>query len=148
MEPNFYEGQFILVNKLAYKLGAPQRGDIVVFHNPNNPDEDYIKRVIGLPGDTLEIFNQSVLINGEPLDEPYEQNVLRPDTYFGPVVIEPDHLFVMGDNRPNSKDSRSFGQLSSDLVVGRAWVRVWPPTQFGRVGHFGLEANAAAQANP
>ncbi len=148
MEPNFYEGQFILVNKLAYKLGAPQRGDIIVFHNPNNPDEDYIKRVIGLPGDTLEIFNQSVLINGEPLDEPYEQNVLRPDTYFGPVVIEPDHLFVMGDNRPNSKDSRSFGQLSSDLIVGRAWVRVWPPAQFGRVGHFGLEANAAAQANP
>ncbi len=146
MEPNFYEGQFILVNKLAYKLGAPQRGDVIVFHNPNNTDEDYIKRVIGLPGDTVEILNQSVLINGEVLTEPYDMNMLRPDSYFGPYVVSPDHLFVMGDNRPNSKDSRSFGELSSDLIVGKAWVRVWPITEFGRVMHYELEPGATAQA--
>jgi signal peptidase I len=146
MEPNFYEGQFILVNKLAYKLGAPQRGDVIVFHNPNNTDEDYIKRVIGLPGDTVEILNQSVLINGEVLTEPYDMNMLHPDSYFGPYVVSPDHLFVMGDNRPNSKDSRSFGELSSDLIVGKAWVRVWPITEFGRVMHYELEPGATAQA--
>ena len=148
MEPNFYEGQFILVNKLAYKFGAPQRGDVIVFHNPNNPDEDYIKRVIGLPGDTVEIAGQSVVINGEVMAEPYDMNMLRPDTYFGPLVVSPDHLFVMGDNRPNSKDSRSFGQLSSDLIVGKAWVRVWPITEFGSVEHHQLEPGATAQAAP
>ncbi|MDI9546743.1 MAG: signal peptidase I [Chloroflexota bacterium] len=148
MEPNFYEGQFILVNKLAYKLGAPQRGDVIVFHNPNNTDEDYIKRVIGLPGDTVEILNQSVLINGEVLTEPYDMNEMRPDTYFGPYLVTPDHLFVMGDNRPNSKDSRSFGELSSALIVGKAWVRVWPITEFGRVMHYQLEPGATAQAAP
>ena len=148
MEPNFYEGQFILVNKLAYRFGAPQRGDVIVFHNPSNPDEDYIKRVIGLPGDTVEIYNQNVLINGELLDEPYDMNELRPDTYFGPVLLEPDHLFVMGDNRPNSKDSRSFGQLSSDLIVGKAWVRVWPLSEFGSVDHYDLEPGATVRAAP
>ena len=148
MEPTFYEGQFILVNKLAYRFGAPHRGDVIVFHNPNNTNEDYIKRVIGLPGDTVEIQGQSVLINGGRLDEPYEMNELRPDTYFGPYLVEPDHLFVMGDNRPNSKDSRSFGQLSSDLVVGKAWVRVWPISKFGAVSHYDLEPGATAHATP
>jgi len=148
MEPNFYEGQFILVNKLAYGFGAPHRGDVIVFHNPSNTDEDYIKRVIGLPGDTVEIQGQNLLINGERLDEPYEMNELRPDTFFGPYLVEPDHLFVMGDNRPNSKDSRSFGQLSSDLIVGKAWVRVWPISEFGVVSHYDLEPGATAQPAP
>jgi signal peptidase I len=139
MEPNFYEGQFILVNKLAYRLGAPERGDVVVFHNPSNPDEDYIKRIIGLPGDTVQIRDQAVYINGELLEEPYPRNPIAPGVPYGPLVVEPDHLFVMGDNRPNSKDSRSFGLLSEDLVVGKAWVRVWPFSEFGVVKHYELE---------
>jgi signal peptidase I len=138
MEPNFYEGQFILVNKLAYRLGMPSRGDVVVFHNPNNTDEDYIKRIIGLPGDTVEIRDQQLLINGTPLVEEYNMNPIAPGTYYGPTVIEPNHLFVMGDNRPNSKDSRSFGPLSEDLVVGKAWLRVWPPATAGLVSHHDL----------
>lgn len=142
MEPNFYEGQFILVNKLAYKLGAPTRGDVIVFHNPNNVDEDYIKRVIALPGDTLEIRDQTVYINGQLLAEPYDQNKLTPGTVFGPVVIEPGHLFVMGDNRPNSSDSRRFGQLAQELVVGKAWVRIWPFAQWSVVKHYHLEPGA------
>jgi signal peptidase I len=142
MEPNFFEGQFILVNKLAYRLGMPSRGDVVVFHNPTNTEEDYIKRIIGLPGDTVEIRDQLVYINGEPLDEEYDMNPLIPGTYYGPTVIEPNHLFVMGDNRPNSKDSRSFGPLSEDLIVGKAWLRVWPPTTVGLVSHHDF-----AQAN-
>ncbi|MCC6167703.1 MAG: signal peptidase I [Caldilineaceae bacterium] len=139
MEPNFYEGQFILVNKLAYKLGAPERGDVLVFHNPRNEDEDYIKRVIGLPGDTVQLQDQTVLINGEPVQEPYLQNRIPMGTVFGPVVVEPNHLFVMGDNRPNSEDSRSFGQLSEDLIVGQAWLRVWPVSEFGLVSHMDLD---------
>ena len=148
MEPNFHEGQFILVNKLAYRIGAPQRGDVIVFHNPDNVDEDYIKRVIGLPGDTVEIVDQSVVINGKVLDEPYEMNELMRGSHNGPIVVEPDHLFVMGDNRPNSKDSRSFGQLSEDLLVGQAWVRVWPLSLFGVIRHYDLEPGVAAASGP
>ncbi len=148
MEPNFYEGQFILVNKLAYKLGAPERGDVIVFHNPSNGDEDYIKRVIGLPGDTVEIRDQTVYINGEPLEEPYLQYHIRPGEPFQPTVIEPDHLFVMGDNRPNSEDSRFFGQLPEELVVGRAWLRVWPFSVFGLVEHYDLEPAAPVSLAP
>ncbi len=138
MEPNFYEGQFILVNKFAYKFGSPERGDVIVFHNPENTSEDYIKRVIGLPGDTLEIRNQKIYINGKVLEEPYPQNRIRPSTQYGPAVIEPNHLFVMGDNRPNSSDSRYFGQLSENLIVGHAWIRLWPLAKFGLINQFNL----------
>ncbi len=148
MLPNFHEGQFILVNKLAYKIGTPHRGDVIVFHNPDNTDEDYIKRVIGLPGDTLEIADQTIYINGKPLDEPYPMNRLVPGSQYGPVVIEPNHLFVMGDNRPNSKDSRSFGQLSEELLVGQAWVRVWPLSLFGAIRHYDLEPGVVAASGP
>ncbi len=139
MRPNFEEGQFILVNKLAFKLGAPSRGDVIIFHNPNNVQEDYIKRVIGLPGDTVEVRGQTVYINNRPLPEDYPHNQLAPNSHFGPVVVEADHLFVMGDNRPNSTDSRAFGPLSEDLIVGKAWVRVWPLSQFGLIQHYDLE---------
>ena len=148
MEPNFYEGQFILVNKLAYRFGAPSRGDVIVFQNPGNPKEDYIKRVIALPGDTLEIRDQHIYINGELQNEPYPQNFLQPGTSFGPEVIQPDHLFVMGDNRPNSRDSRSFGQLSQDLVIGKTWVRVFPLSVFGPVTDYELQPSASAEQGP
>jgi signal peptidase I len=142
MQPNFYEGEFILVNKLAYRLGAPKRGDVLVFHNPNNVEEDYIKRIIGLPGDTVEIRDRAILINGKQIVEEYPVEPLSPQPY-GPIVIEPDHLFVMGDNRPQSQDSRVFGQLSEDLIVGKAWVRVWPFNKFGIIQHYDLEPGAA-----
>jgi signal peptidase I len=148
MQPNFYEGEFILVNKLAYRLGTPERGDVLVFHNPNNPEEDYIKRIIGLPGDTVDIYNGQVFINGKPLVEDYPMNEISPGQVYGPVVIEPDHLFVMGDNRPQSQDSRVFGQLSEDLVVGKAWVRVWPFNKFGIIQHYDLEPDASYTASP
>jgi len=142
MQPNFYEGQFILVNKLAYRLGSPERGDVLVFHNPQNVKEDYIKRVIGLPGDTLDIHDGKVFINGKELVEKYPINEISPGQTYGPIVIEPDHLFVMGDNRPQSQDSRYFGQLSEDLIVGKAWVRVWPLDKFGIIQHYDLEPSA------
>lgn len=139
MEPNFIEGQFILVNKLAYTLGEPSRGDVLVFHNPSNNDEDYIKRLIALPGDTLEIKDQAVYINGEPLDEPFIANKISPGRVHPPVEIQPGNIFVMGDNRPNSQDSRAFGQLSQDLIVGQAWLRVWPLDVWGFIKHYDLE---------
>jgi signal peptidase I len=142
MQPNFYEGEFILVNKLAYRLGAPERGDVLVFHNPNNLEEDYIKRIIGLPGDTVDIHDGRVFINGKPLVEEYPINEIPRGSIYGPVVIEPDHLFVMGDNRPQSQDSRVFGQLPEDLIVGKAWVRVWPFNKFGIIQHYDLEPDA------
>lgn len=148
MEPNFYEGQFILVNKLAYRLGAPERGDVIVFHNPRNGDEDYIKRVIGLPGDTVQIQDQTVYVNGQPLKEPYLPDQLPMGPALGLTVVEPDHLFVMGDNRPNSEDSRAFGQLSEDLIVGQAWLRVWPFSKFGLVSHYDLELVAPVSLAP
>jgi signal peptidase I len=148
MEPNFVEGEFILVNKLAFRLGAPERGDVVVFHNPNNTDEDYIKRVIGLPGDTVEVYDQTVFINGKPLQEDFPHNEIARGTQYGPQLIEPGQLFVMGDNRPHSSDSREFGPLNQELMVGKAWVRVWPLTKFGAVQHYDLALNGVAASSP
>jgi signal peptidase I len=141
MLPNFHEGQFILVNKLAFKLSQPERGEVIVFHNPSNTDEDYIKRVIGLPGDTLEMREQTVYINGEALPQPYATNPLPAGYSYGPVVVPANHLFVMGDNRPNSRDSRypEVGPVPEDLVVGKAWLRVWPLPEFGWVQHYNLQ---------
>jgi signal peptidase I len=95
--------------------------------------------VIGLPGDTLEVRDQTVYIDGKPLEEEYPHNLILRGTQFGPTLIEPDHLFVMGDNRPQSSDSRVFGALSEDLVVGKAWLRVWPLSLFGMIQHYDLE---------
>lgn len=142
MEPNFYEGQFVLVNKLAYKLGEPQRGEVLVFHNPGNPDEDYIKRIIGLPGDTVEVVGDTVMINGQELPEPFPHNQNPEGSYSGPTIVPDGTLFVMGDNRPNSSDSRRIGTIPEDLVVGKAWLRVWPFNQFGLIEHYQLEPGA------
>lgn len=137
MQPNFFEGEFILVNKLAFKLGEPTRGEVIVFHNPGNIEEDYIKRVIGLPGDVVEIREQTIYINGQELAEPYATNPFR-DNY-GPETIPPNHLFVMGDNRGNSSDSRRIGPIPEDLIVGQAWLRVWPFDRWGMIQHYELE---------
>ena len=144
MEPNFYEGQFILVNKLAYKLGQPDRGEVLVFHNPSDHNEDWIKRIIGLPGDTIEIHDGQVFINGKVLDQPFGPNPFPEGYLFGPQLVEPNHLFVMGDNRPNSRDSRYVGAIDESLVVGQAWLRVWPMNKFGLVAHYQLEPGVPA----
>jgi signal peptidase I len=141
MEPNLYEGQFLAVNKLAYRLGEPfaplttgmQRGDVIVFHYANASPRDLIKRVIGLPGDRLEIARGQLWINGQALVEPY---VREPGTYSQPLtVIEPDHVFVMGDNRNNSNDSRRWGSLPMDYVIGKALFCYWPLRDWGLVQH-------------
>ncbi len=148
MQPNFYEGQFILVNKLAYKIGQPSRGEVIVFHNPNNTSEDYIKRVIGLPGDTVEIHDDKVFINQQELPEPFAKEPYRTNAPFGPLVVPANHIFVMGDNRGNSQDSRYIGPIDESLVVGKAWLRLWPLPVLGLIHQYHLEPGAPAAMLP
>ncbi|HEY9088455.1 MAG TPA: signal peptidase I [Anaerolineaceae bacterium] len=123
MEPTLMPGQFLLVNKLSYRMGDFQYGDIIVFHYPPDPTEDYIKRVIGVPGDEVRIANQQVSVNGYTLDEPY---ISQDPQYEGTWKVPPDYLFVLGDNRNQSSDSHSWGFVPVDYVVGKALVVYWP----------------------
>lgn len=131
MEPNFHDGEFLLVNKIVYMLHAPERGDVVVLRYPPVPSRDFIKRVIGLPGDRVEIINGRVHINGEMLSEPYPLN--EGSYTYGPVTVGSDEYFVLGDNRNNSSDSHSWGMLPAKNIVGKAWFAYWPPQLIGAV---------------
>jgi signal peptidase I len=132
MEPALHTNERLVVEKLSYRLHGPQRFDIVVIRVPSQGNELLIKRVIGLPGDTVEIRDGVVYINGAPLDEPF----IGQTTYPGrdaKVTVPPLYVFVMGDNRTHSNDSRSFGPVPIDNIVGRAWVSYWPPEAAGLV---------------
>ncbi len=139
MKPTLQPGEFVLVNKIAYKIGKPQVGDIIVFHYPRNPVEDYIKRVIGLPGDTVTVINNTVSVNGTVLDEPY---IAAEPNYQGTWVVPADQLFVLGDNRNQSSDSHSWGFVPMNLVVGKALFVYWPLQQFQIIEHPNLVAAA------
>ena len=129
MEPTLHEGQFIMVNKLAYRLHPPERGDIVILKYPRNPERDFIKRIVGLPGEKVEIREGEVHINDQPLQEPY---VRYPGNYsWGPRRVGEDEFFVLGDNRLNSHDSRAWGMLPRENIVGKAWLCYWPPQCWG-----------------
>jgi signal peptidase I len=129
MAPGIHDGDRILVDHLSYVFGDVQRGDIVVLQYPLDPTLDYIKRVIGVPGDHVAIADGVVCVNGERLAEPY---VLEQDPRARlDVVVGPDHFFVLGDNRPHSSDSREFGQVPRENLRGRVEVRVWPPDRMG-----------------
>ncbi|MBM3129671.1 MAG: signal peptidase I [Chloroflexi bacterium] len=131
MEPNFHDGQYLFVNKLVYMLHPPERGDVVVFLPPNNNSRDFIKRVIGLPGERIEIRSGAVFINGELLKEDYPLNVGSYST--GSIVVPPDEYFVLGDNRNYSSDSHSWGTVSGKKIIGKAWISYWPPQAMGLV---------------
>lgn len=123
MEPTLQPGYLLIVNKLAYKLGEPQHGDIVVFHYMGDKNEDYIKRVIGLPGDEVKIENGTVYVNGIALNEPY---IAAFPAYSGTWVVPEGSLFVLGDNRNNSSDSHQWGFVDMDDVVGKAVFIYYP----------------------
>jgi signal peptidase I len=136
MEPALRPGDRVLVNKLSYHFHAIHRGDVVVFKRPpseaSDPSiKDLIKRVIGLPGETIEARNGKVFINGKQLDEPYLAPGSGATTSLPPTVVPPNDYFVLGDNRINSKDSRFIGPIPRSLIVGRAFVRVWPLSKIG-----------------
>jgi signal peptidase I len=181
MKPTLLVGDFILVNKLVYRFSEPKRGDIVVFKYPIDPNIDFIKRIVALPGEEVEVRNNQVFINGKPLPlievGRGEENGVRKVIYeevlpegikhkvqfyedfpfskrdFGPVVVPPNHYFVMGDNRDNSEDSRYWGFLPRENIVGKAFVIYFsgdvPPLQTTDVSLFtGIKQLILAILNP
>jgi signal peptidase I len=143
MRPTLEDGEYILVNKLAYKTGEPARGDIIVFIFPINPQEDLIKRVIGLPGETISVHNGVVSVNGSPLTEPY---IASPPAYDGDWVIPEDQLFVLGDNRNDSRDSHQWQFLPIENVIGKAVLIYWPPEQWQVINYNGRAVAAGQEA--
>lgn len=154
MRDTLLEGDRVMVNKLAYRFGEPSRGDVIVFDSPleehhdgenflgaivrnvaealglSTPESALIKRVVAIGGDTLEISDNRILINGVAIDEPYLTRTPRMRD-FGPIEIPSGHVFVMGDNRNQSEDSRAFGPIHDSTIIGRAFVKVWPPGRWG-----------------
>jgi len=129
MHETLLEGDRVLVSKVSYHLHEVNRGDVVVFRRPPGfrvEDEDLIKRVVALPGETVEGRNRQVYVDGQPLTEPYVEPACRGTQDFAPVTVPAGELWVMGDNRCNSSDSRVFGPIGEDLLVGRAFVLAWP----------------------
>ncbi len=129
MEPNLHTNERLVIEKLTYRFHAPQRGDVVVLHDPAGSPELLIKRVIGLPGERVTIANGRVFIDGQPIEEPY----LTQETQGGgrSWVVPPFTVFVMGDNRSASRDSRVFGPVPLEQIVGRAVFRYWPISEIG-----------------
>jgi signal peptidase I len=128
MQPNLHEGEYVIVDKVSYTVRQPERGEIVVLRNPSPGQPDLIKRVIGLPGETIEVRGGEVYINGQPLTEPYIQQPMGRE--HPPTTLEAGQYFVMGDNRGNSSDSRELGPRPANDIVGRAWIIYWPPADW------------------
>ena len=137
MIPTLQDGEFVLVSKLNYQFGKVERGDILVFHFPMDPEQELIKRVIGLPGDTIGVQNGKVSVNGQVLDEPY---IAATPAYSGEWQVPDDQLFVLGDNRNDSSDSHSWGFLPFEKVVGKAVVIYWPPPLWEIIRHAKIPA--------
>jgi signal peptidase I len=130
MEPNLHSSQRVVIEKITYRFHGPRRGDIVVIDSANQ-SEMLIKRVVGLPGETVEVRNGRVYVNGALLEE--EWTVKQGGGSYGPRTVPPLHVFVLGDNRGASNDSRSFGPVAIEEIVGHAWISYWPPEDIGFV---------------
>ena len=145
MNPTLQNGEYILVNKMAYKTGKPQRGDIVVFMFPMNLEEDLIKRVIGLPGESVKVQDGVVSINGMPINEPY---INAAPFYNGEWQVPEGQLFVLGDNRNDSRDSHQWGLLPIENVIGKAVLIYWPPEVWQVINHAKLPSTALVSWSP
>jgi signal peptidase I len=133
MEPNFYDHEYLIIDEISYRFNEPQRGDIVVFKYPKDIKQYFIKRVIGLPGDKVKIQDNAVYVNGNKLEETYlltGTETVLPVRGYGEVILGEDEYFLLGDNRGQSLDSRIFGLVRKDLIVGRTWIRGWPFSRF------------------
>ncbi len=140
MYPNFHDKEFILTDKITYRRSDPQRGDVIIFHAPPPFDSDFIKRIIGLPGETVMVKDNHVYVNSKLLPEPYlpsdfvttEKSFLREGV---PYTIPLGYYIVMGDNRSYSSDSREWGPIARSAIVGKAWLRYWPINEIGLIKH-------------
>ena len=139
MEPTFHDGELVIVNKLAFTYAKPQRGDVIIFYYPRDPKEEYIKRIIGLPGDEVIVQDGKVTVNGETLVEPY---IADSPAYSLKQTVPEGTLFVLGDNRNNSSDSHNWGPLPMKLVVGKAVFIYWPPQNMTVVEHAPVSAKS------
>lgn len=158
MLPQLHDGERLLVNKLIYykssylqSLGFPrvERGDVVVFWYPNDPDKSFVKRVIGLPGETVEVRNGVIYVDGKQLNEPYidsERNQAHMN--MAPKKVDPHYFFVVGDNRDNSYDSRSWGLVPEKYIYGKAVFRYYPFSDFGFISHGNLELGKTSSGKP
>ncbi len=143
MEPSLHDQQYLIASKVTYWLHPPERGDVIVLQPPADLGPiPYVKRVIGLPGDRVEIYNQRVWINGIALDEPY---IKSPPNYEGTWVLGADQYFVLGDNRTNSRDSHSWGLLPRNQILGKAIFCNWPPKYWGAIPHYTYQELEAIQ---
>lgn len=160
MDPSLAPGEYVLVNKaiffrvnletvhrflpfvdagaqpMRYLFRSPRRGDVVVFRFPDNPSRNFIKRVIGVPGDSVEIRAGIVYVNGQPLPDSFTENRAR--YRYGPAVVPEGQYFVLGDNRNNSYDSHVWGMVPAENIIGMAWLTYWPPSAFGFVNNLDL----------
>jgi signal peptidase I len=132
MEPTLLINDRIVVTRFSYWFSEPQRGDVVVFKYPLEPNKDYVKRLIGLPGDKVQIKDSKLYVNDDLIKEPYLPEDLEFED-FGPIEVPDDGYFMMGDNRNNSSDSRVWGFVEEDLVIGKAQAIYWPLSRMGRV---------------
>ena len=139
MLPTLHDGEFVLVNKLAYRVGSPTRGDIIVFQSTTEKELDLIKRVIGLPGDHIVIGGDKVSVDNQTLTEPY---IAAAPSYSGDWNVPKGYLFVLGDNRNDSSDSHAWGFLPIQNVVGKALLIYWPPNEWAMVDHIKIEVPA------
>jgi len=131
MEPSLEDGQRLIVVKATYHFTDPERGDIVIIRPPPAPHKMWVKRIIGLPGDTIEVKNKTVFVNGVSLEEPYIKE--RPRYPMAPFKVPEDNYFVLGDNRNDSTDSHYGWTVSRDKIIGQVWLRIWPVTEMGIV---------------
>ncbi len=132
MLPTLHDGEFVLVNKLAYRMGSPAHGDIIVFRSTTTTDLDLIKRIVGLPGDQISIGAGRVALNGQVLNEPY---INAEPNYGGNWQVPEGYLFVLGDNRNDSSDSHAWGFLPLQNVIGKALLIYWPPPEWAMIDH-------------
>ncbi len=133
MEPNFHDKEYIIIDKLSYRFHQPKRGEVLVFHPPVAVGQNYIKRVIGLPGETIVIDQNAVTINGKKIDEPYLGSIANQPDQFGTHInttLGKDEYFVLGDNRNHSSDSREWGKLPAANIEGRTWFVAIPTKNF------------------
>jgi signal peptidase I len=145
MEPSFHSEQRILISKVTYRIHEPERGDVIVFRPTNSEKGEFIKRIIALPNDTVEVKDDAVYVNGTRLKEPYIKNT--PSYHLDKKKIPADNYFVLGDNRNQSNDSHNGWVVPRQNIVGKAWLSIWPLPEWGLVPEYSLHEQLASVIN-